>query len=71
LEVATIIAREMTNPRIAAELVITEGTAPNHVKHILARLTFDSRADRHLGDRARPAPRFPLLSGPGSPGPAI
>ncbi len=43
LEVATIIAREMTNPQIATELVITEGTAANHVKHILARLTLDSR----------------------------
>jgi non-specific serine/threonine protein kinase len=33
----------MTNRQIAAELVITEGTAANHVKHILARLALDSR----------------------------
>jgi DNA-binding NarL/FixJ family response regulator len=41
LEVATIIAREMTNPWIATQLVIAEGTAANHVTHILARLTLD------------------------------
>jgi DNA-binding NarL/FixJ family response regulator len=33
----------MTNRQIASELVITEGTAANHVKHILARLVLDSR----------------------------
>jgi non-specific serine/threonine protein kinase len=43
LEVAALVARGMTNRQIAAELVITEGTAANHVKHILARLTLDSR----------------------------
>jgi DNA-binding NarL/FixJ family response regulator len=42
-EVAALIARGLTNRQIAAELVITEGTAANHVKHILARLTLDSR----------------------------
>jgi non-specific serine/threonine protein kinase len=42
-EVAALIARGMTNRQIAAELVITEGTAANHVKHILARLGVDSR----------------------------
>jgi non-specific serine/threonine protein kinase len=42
-EVAALIARGMTNRQIAEELVITEGTAANHVKHILARLTLDSR----------------------------
>lgn len=59
-EVAALVARGMTNRQIAAELVITEGTAANHVKHILARLTLDSRvqiaawAIQHgLNDRTR------------------
>jgi non-specific serine/threonine protein kinase len=43
LEVAALVARGMTNRQIAAELIITEGTAANHVKHILARLTLESR----------------------------
>jgi DNA-binding CsgD family transcriptional regulator/tetratricopeptide (TPR) repeat protein len=43
LEVAALVARGMTNRQIAQELVITEGTAASHVKHILARLTLDSR----------------------------
>ncbi len=42
-EVAALLARGLTNRQIAAELVITEGTAANHVKHILARLDLDSR----------------------------
>jgi non-specific serine/threonine protein kinase len=42
-EVAVLVARGLTNPQIAAELVITRGTAANHVKHILARLGLDSR----------------------------
>jgi len=42
-EVAALVARGMTNRQIANELVITEGTAANHVKHILARLVLDSR----------------------------
>jgi DNA-binding NarL/FixJ family response regulator len=43
LEVAALVARGLTNRQIANELVITEGTAANHVKHILARLVLDSR----------------------------
>jgi len=43
VEVAALVARGLTNRQIAEELVITEGTAANHVKHILARLVFDSR----------------------------
>jgi DNA-binding CsgD family transcriptional regulator len=43
VEVAALVARGLTNRQIAAELVITEGTAANHVKHILARLVLDSR----------------------------
>jgi predicted ATPase/DNA-binding CsgD family transcriptional regulator len=42
-EVAALIARGLSNRQIAAELVIAEGTAANHVKHILARLGLDSR----------------------------
>jgi len=42
-EVATLVAQGRTNRQIAQELVITEGTAASHVKHILARLTLDSR----------------------------
>jgi non-specific serine/threonine protein kinase len=42
-EVAALVARGLTNRQIADELVITEGTAANHVKHILARLVLDSR----------------------------
>ena len=42
-EVAALIARGLTNRQIAGELVITEGTAANHIKHILARLTLNSR----------------------------
>jgi non-specific serine/threonine protein kinase len=43
LEVAALVARGLTNRQIAEALVITEGTAANHVKHILARLVLDSR----------------------------
>jgi DNA-binding CsgD family transcriptional regulator/tetratricopeptide (TPR) repeat protein len=42
-EVAALIARGLTNRQIADELVIAEGTAANHVKHILARLGLESR----------------------------
>jgi adenylate cyclase len=43
-EVAVLIARGYSNKDIAAELVITEGTAANHVEHILNKLGFGSRA---------------------------
>jgi predicted ATPase/class 3 adenylate cyclase/DNA-binding CsgD family transcriptional regulator len=43
-EVAVLIARGMTNRQIAEALVITEGTAANHVNHILDKLGFSSRA---------------------------
>jgi predicted ATPase/DNA-binding CsgD family transcriptional regulator len=42
-EVATLIARGFTNQQIADELVITPGTAANHVEHILTKLDFRSR----------------------------
>ena len=43
-EIAALIARGLTNRQIAETLVITEGTAANHVQHILNKLGFDSRA---------------------------
>jgi DNA-binding NarL/FixJ family response regulator len=44
LEVAVRIAQGLTNREIAEVLVITEGTAANHVNHILNKLDFSSRA---------------------------
>jgi non-specific serine/threonine protein kinase len=43
-EVAALLARGLSNRRIGAALVITEGTAGLHVKHILGKLSFTSRA---------------------------
>lgn len=43
-EVAALIARGYTNRQIAAELIITEGTAANHVAHILDKLGQSSRS---------------------------
>jgi predicted ATPase/DNA-binding CsgD family transcriptional regulator len=41
---AALLARGLTNRQIAAQLVITEGTAKLHVKHILHKLGFSCRA---------------------------
>jgi CRP-like cAMP-binding protein len=43
-EVATLIARGLTNREIAAGLVVTERTAATHVEHILSKLGLRSRA---------------------------
>ena len=43
-EVAGLIAQGLTNRQIAEQLVITEGTAANHVVHILNKLGYGSRA---------------------------
>jgi DNA-binding NarL/FixJ family response regulator len=43
-EVALLIARGSTNRQIAEELVISEGTAANHVQRIRNKLGFGSRA---------------------------
>jgi predicted ATPase/DNA-binding CsgD family transcriptional regulator len=43
-EVAALIGRGLTNRQIAEALVITEGTAANHVAHILNKLGYSSRA---------------------------
>jgi DNA-binding CsgD family transcriptional regulator len=42
-EVATLIARGMSNRQIAAQLVITERTVASHVEHIMGKLGFKSR----------------------------
>jgi len=43
-EVARLVAQGLTNRQIAEALVITEGTAINHLTHILNKLGFRSRA---------------------------
>lgn len=44
LQVARLIAEGRSNREIAAELVISQRTAENHVEHILTKLGFTSRA---------------------------
>jgi len=44
LQVARLIAAGRSNKDIAAELVISQRTAENHVEHILTKLGFTSRA---------------------------
>jgi len=44
-EIAALVARGYTNQQIASELVITEGTAANHVQQILSRVGLRSRAE--------------------------
>jgi non-specific serine/threonine protein kinase len=43
-EIAALIARGLSNREVGRLLVITEGTAANHVEHILSKLGFQSRA---------------------------
>jgi DNA-binding CsgD family transcriptional regulator len=43
-EIATLVADGLSNRDIAKQLVITEGTVEVHVKHILGKLGFSSRA---------------------------
>jgi non-specific serine/threonine protein kinase len=43
-EVAALVAQGLSNRQIAVRLTITERTAENHVRHMLARLGFRSRA---------------------------
>jgi DNA-binding CsgD family transcriptional regulator len=43
-EIATLVADGLSNRDIAKKLVITEGTVEVHVKHILGKLGFSSRA---------------------------
>lgn len=42
-EVAGLLGRGYSNARIAAELVLVEGTVANHIEHILQRLGFENR----------------------------
>jgi non-specific serine/threonine protein kinase len=43
-EIATFVAREMTNRQIAEELVLSEHTVATHVRRILKKLDLRSRA---------------------------
>jgi DNA-binding NarL/FixJ family response regulator len=43
-EIATLVADGLSNRDVAQRLVITEGTVEVHVKHILGKLGFSSRA---------------------------
>jgi non-specific serine/threonine protein kinase len=42
--VVTLVAAGLSNPQIAKALVISRETAAVHVKHVLAKLGFTSRA---------------------------
>ncbi len=44
-DIAALVARGYTNQQIAAELVISQGTAVNHVQQILRRAGLASRAE--------------------------
>ena len=44
-EVASLIARGLSNRENAAELVISKRTIDTHVEHILAKLQVSSRGD--------------------------
>jgi DNA-binding NarL/FixJ family response regulator len=55
-EVAALLARGMTNRDIAGALVITEGTAEVHVKHILGKLGLKSRAQVAAWAKGRSQP---------------
>jgi DNA-binding CsgD family transcriptional regulator len=43
-EVAALVAQGLTNPQIAAALVIARATASRHVEHVMAKLGVHSRA---------------------------
>jgi DNA-binding CsgD family transcriptional regulator len=44
-EVAKVVARGLTNRRIAKELVLSERTVENHVRNILKKLKLSSRSE--------------------------
>jgi len=44
-EVLTLIAQGLSNPEIAARLVISESTAKTHVSHIIAKLGVTTRTE--------------------------
>jgi DNA-binding NarL/FixJ family response regulator len=43
-EVAALVAQGLSDKQIAARLVVSPRTAQSHVRHILNKLGFDSRA---------------------------
>jgi len=57
VEVLILLARGMSNKRIAATLVISPKTAGNHVEHIYAKIDATSRAAAALFASSTPAPR--------------
>jgi DNA-binding NarL/FixJ family response regulator len=59
-EVAVLVARGRTNRGIAADLVLTEGTAANHVRRILLRLGLSSRVQLALWVAQHPERRSAL-----------
>jgi two-component system NarL family response regulator len=48
IEVLRLVAKGMSNKEIAAELVIAENTAKNHVRNILEKLQLRSRMEAAL-----------------------
>ena len=44
-EVAALLARGLTNRRIAKELVLSERTVENHVRNFLKKLKLSSRSE--------------------------
>jgi len=73
--VARLVAGGRSNKEIAAELVIAQRTAENHVEHILTKLGFTSRAQvaawiatsQPAGEGRLAALRRPGASGLGTP----
>lgn len=45
LEILTLVANGASNKRIAAQLVVTEGTVKNHLHNILGKLHLRNRAE--------------------------
>jgi predicted ATPase/DNA-binding CsgD family transcriptional regulator len=60
-DVAILVARGMSNSKIASELVISARTVESHVQHIMDKLGFSSRAQIAVWSAARPP-------APGTPG---
>ena len=57
MEVATLVARGLTNHQIASELVLSEHTVHHHVTNILKKLNLSSRQQvaSRLPDQQEPA----------------
>jgi non-specific serine/threonine protein kinase len=60
LEVVALVARGLTNRQIATQLVITERTTENHLRHIFDKLGAHSRAQVVAMAVAESAPAVPL-----------